>query len=154
MFDWPVAQLSCLSTYIPQYCGSTSNTTCICKSADLTSAISSCAYSACSTIPELLELQKYSALSCGVESDKTRLKDVLKMDYIVPFLTACFIGGRVVARVLLDVGLGADDWMILASAAAYFVDGRYFSGHLCLKFWRLVMFTSLCLIRIANSIAV
>lgn len=28
------------------------------------------------------------------------------------------------ARVLLDVGLGADDWMILASAAAYFVDGR------------------------------
>ena len=107
--------------------------TCICKSADLTSAVSSCAYSACSTIPELLELQKYSAVSCGVESDKTRLKDVLKMDYIVPFLTACFIGGRVVARVLLDVGLGADDWMILAAAAAYFVDGRCFSGHLCLN---------------------
>ncbi|PVH89541.1 hypothetical protein DL98DRAFT_600852 [Cadophora sp. DSE1049] len=118
----PNCSLSCLSNYIPQYCGSASNSTCICTSVDLTSAASSCAYSACSTIPELLQLQRYSAISCGVENDKTRLKDVLKINYIVPFLTACFIGGRIVARVLLDVGLGADDWMILAAAAAYFVD--------------------------------
>ncbi|KAH7419389.1 hypothetical protein BKA64DRAFT_15732 [Cadophora sp. MPI-SDFR-AT-0126] len=118
----PDCSLSCLSNYIPQYCGSASNTTCICTSADLTNVVSSCAYAACSTIPELLQLQRYSAVSCGVESDKTRLQDVLRMDYIVPFLTACFIGGRIVARVLLDVGLGADDWMILAAAVAYFVD--------------------------------
>ncbi|KAH7342645.1 hypothetical protein BKA65DRAFT_586621 [Rhexocercosporidium sp. MPI-PUGE-AT-0058] len=65
---------------------------------------------------------KYSAVSCGVKNDKTRLNDVLNMDYVVPFLTALFVAGRIFARIRLDVGLGADDWMIVAASAAYFVD--------------------------------
>ncbi|KAH6724285.1 hypothetical protein BKA61DRAFT_664988 [Leptodontidium sp. MPI-SDFR-AT-0119] len=44
------------------------------------------------------------------------------MDYVVPVLTAIFVGGRIVARIKLDVGLGSDDWMILAAAVAYLVD--------------------------------
>lgn len=125
MADPRLLQLACLSDLIPDYCGSTSNTTCICTSAELTVAVSSCAYSACSTIPELLQLQKYSAISCGVKSDKTRLNNVVNMDYVVPVLTAIFVGGRIVARIKLDVGLGSDDWMILAAAVAYLVDGAF-----------------------------
>lgn len=125
-------QLSCIANFVPEYCGSTSNTTCICNNTDLTAAVYACAYAACDTIPELLQLQKYSAISCGVENDKARLNAVLMMDYIVPFLTALFLAGRIAARIRLDVGLGADDWTILAAAAAYFIDGE-FPGFLVLS---------------------
>ncbi|KAL2075495.1 hypothetical protein VTL71DRAFT_438 [Oculimacula yallundae] len=86
---------------------------------NFTNAVSLCAYSAC-TIPDLLQLQKFSAISCGVKNDRSRLNDVLNMDYVVPPLTALFVAGRIAARFRLHVGLGADDWTVLAASAAYF----------------------------------
>lgn len=109
--------LSCLSTYIPHLCNSTTSITCICTNTKLTAAVI-----ACDTVPELLQLDKYSAVSCGFTGDKSRLDDGLKIDYVFPFLTALFLAGRIISRVTLDVGLGADDWTMLAAGAAYFVD--------------------------------
>ncbi|XMA15516.1 hypothetical protein WAI453_008307 [Rhynchosporium graminicola] len=117
----PNCSLSCLSHAIPKFCGSLSNTYCICSSSEFTTAVSLCAYSACQ-IPDLLQLKKYSAVTCAVKNDKTRLNEVLNTDYIVPALTALFVGGRIAARFRLHVGLGADDWTMLAASAAYFID--------------------------------
>lgn len=41
------------------------------------------------------------------------------MDYIVPFVTTVFITGRLCARIKLDVGLGYDDWVLIAAYFAY-----------------------------------
>lgn len=44
---------------------------------------------------------------------------VLYVDYIVPFLTACFLGGRVSGRLLMGVSLGSDDWTMIVAFIFY-----------------------------------
>ncbi|KAJ5050700.1 uncharacterized protein L3040_002575 [Drepanopeziza brunnea f. sp. 'multigermtubi'] len=118
----PNCSVPCLTTLIPKYCNSAANTTCVCANTELRASVLSCSYAACDTFPELFQLQKYAAVSCGITSDKSRLMDVLRASCIVPALTLLFLLGRVTARIRLAVGLGADDWMILAAAAAYYID--------------------------------
>jgi hypothetical protein len=44
------------------------------------------------------------------------------MYYILPALVFVFVGMRVLSRLQLEIGLGADDWMIVAAMVAYFID--------------------------------
>lgn len=112
--------MRCLSSLVPQYCGSAENKTCLCTSEDFTSAVQTCAYEACQSVPELLQLQRHSAVSCGVKKERDRLEAVQHTDYAVPFLTSIFIVGRISARIRLGVGFGSDDWMILAASLTYY----------------------------------
>jgi hypothetical protein len=47
------------------------------------------------------------------------LYDVLRIDCVLPALTTLFVGGRILGRVLLKVGLGRDDWVMLAALVLY-----------------------------------
>ncbi|KAK2629220.1 hypothetical protein QTJ16_000040 [Diplocarpon rosae] len=118
----PACSVSCLATYVPEYCGSASNLTCICNTPRLTEAVMKCSYAACDTIPEFYQLQRYAAVTCGVKNDKSRRDDVLTLDYVLPSLMIVFLLGRIASRRLLNVGMGADDWTILAAGIAYCVD--------------------------------
>jgi len=44
------------------------------------------------------------------------------MYYVLPPLVFVFVAMRVFSRVKLEIGLGADDWMIVAATLAYFID--------------------------------
>jgi hypothetical protein len=44
------------------------------------------------------------------------------MYYILPALVFVFVAMRVLSRLQLEIGLGADDWMIVAAMVAYFID--------------------------------
>jgi hypothetical protein len=68
-----------------------------------------------------LQFQRYSAQTCGVTNDKSKIDEVLLMDYIVPALTTAFVAGRVFARISLDVGLGADDWVLVSAYITYMI---------------------------------
>lgn len=114
----PDCASSCTDIYIPQYCASPTNTTCICSTSNLTATLSTCAYAACN-ITDLLQLQRYQAEECGIANDKAKINEVLLMDYIVPAITTLFIIGRLCARIRLDVGLGCDDWVLIAAYFAY-----------------------------------
>jgi hypothetical protein len=37
-------------------------------------------------------------------------------------MTACFLAGRLFARIQLDIGLGADDWTMIAAFTTYLID--------------------------------
>lgn len=54
-------------------------------------------------------------------NDKSRLYDVLRIDYVMPALATLFVAGRIFARVLLKVALGPDDWMMLAALSTYLI---------------------------------
>lgn len=114
-------QLECLATLIPQYCGSLTNNTCICTSLPLSTALTPCVLATCNTTDALL-LQRYSAITCNIPNDKTRRNQQFQMYYVLPPLVFLFVGMRVCSRVMLEIGLGADDWMVGAAAGAYFVD--------------------------------
>lgn len=43
----------------------------------------------------------------------------LHINYVVPFITTCFLAGRLLGRFLLGVGLGTDDWTMIAAFFAY-----------------------------------
>lgn len=105
-------------TYTTSICGSATNTTCICTDSDYTTAISVCAYTACET-PDLFSLQRYAAETCRLAHDDSRIRQVLIVDYILPFLTTLFVVGRICARKILDVGLAWDDWILLAGYFFY-----------------------------------
>jgi hypothetical protein len=103
---------------VPQWCGSLTNLTCICSSTELTAALEPCAASACN-ITDALLLQRYSAISCGVMNNKTRQQEQFNVYYVVPALATLFVAARIFVRIKLEVGLGPDDWMMLASLVAY-----------------------------------
>jgi hypothetical protein len=113
--------LTCLAILIPQYCGSLTNTTCICTSAQLTAALEPFALAACN-ITEALQLEKYSAVSCGVPNERTRYHEQLAIYYVAPPLAFIFVIARIFMRIKLDVGLGPDDWMMVAALCAYLTD--------------------------------
>jgi hypothetical protein len=110
-------QLTCLETIVPQYCGSLTNTTCICTNTQLIAALTPCALAACN-ITDALQLQRYAAESCGVQNDMSRVYQG-RAYYTVPALATCFVAARFFVRIKLDVGLGADDWLMLAALSSY-----------------------------------
>jgi hypothetical protein len=69
----------------------------------------------------MLQLQRYSAETCGVKNDRSKINEVLLMDYVVPALTTVFLVGRISARRVLHVGLGYDDWVIISAYFAYII---------------------------------
>ena len=60
--------------------------------------------------------------SCGVINDKSRQQQQLHMYYVVPALVFIFIALRAFSRIKLEIGLGPDDWMIIAVGCTYKVD--------------------------------
>ncbi|KAH8667988.1 hypothetical protein BGZ60DRAFT_41417 [Tricladium varicosporioides] len=117
----PDCSVDCLTTLVPSYCGTLTNTTCICTSVPLSTALSACAYSACN-VTETFRFAKYAKDSCGVVSDKSKVNEQLQLYYVLPALATCFVAARVFARWKLEVGLGPDDWVMLAALAAYLTD--------------------------------
>jgi hypothetical protein len=114
-------KLACLTTLVPKYCGTLTNTTCICTSTELTVAVTPCALAACN-ITEALQLQRYAAESCGISDDKTHLNEEWHGIYSVPTIATIFVVARIFVRAKLDIGLGADDWMMVAALCAYLTD--------------------------------
>jgi hypothetical protein len=113
--------LDCLVTIVPEYCGSLTNTTCTCTSAELNAALTPCVLAACN-VTDALQLERYSAQDCGVPDDRTRLDEEWHGVYCVPALATVFVAGRLYARSRFETGLGADDWMIVAALASYLTD--------------------------------
>lgn len=113
--------MTCLATIVPEYCGSLTNATCICTSAELTAALTPCVYEACN-ITESLQLQRYDAESCGVKNDKSRYYEQIRLYAVVAPLSVIFVSARIFTRFRIDIGLGPDDWMIIAAEAAYLTD--------------------------------
>ena len=50
------------------------------------------------------------------------MQEQLNVYYVLPALATCFVLSRMYIRTKLDVGLGADDWMMLAALAGYLTD--------------------------------
>lgn len=116
----PSCATNCLVTIIPKYCGSLTNTTCICTDTTMASAMSTCALEACS-IPDVLLLEEFSKDTCGVKNDKGRSDLEKRLCYVLPALTVLFFTVRIIAR-LRTSGVGPDDWMMVAAVSAYLVD--------------------------------
>lgn len=110
-----------MTTIIPQYCDSFTNLTCICASSDLVTAITPCIYEACN-ITESLRAQKYQMDACGVKNDKSRQSFYIRQAYVLVFLSTLFVGLRCFSRLKLKVGMGADDWTIIAALCSYILD--------------------------------
>jgi hypothetical protein len=121
------------------YCDSINNTTCICSNVSFTAAVTVCMTTACN-ITDILKFQRYGAENCGVANDKTKLHEVLLIDYTVPFITTLFVAGRAFARIRLDVGFGWDDWVMISAYVSYIIAvgtslGLVLNGFGEHKFW-------------------
>ncbi|CZR70202.1 uncharacterized protein PAC_20103 [Phialocephala subalpina] len=117
----PECSLTCLMTLVPKYCGSLTNAACICTSTELAAALTTCALAACN-ITEALQLERYSAETCGVENDKSRYYEQIHLYCVLAPLATLFVAARIFTRTKLDIGLGPDDWMMAAALAAYLTD--------------------------------
>lgn len=115
-----ILQVSCLETYAVSICGSATNRTCTCGDSTYRAAVKLCVYTPCE-IPDQLLVDRYAAESCGEAHDLSKIHEVLIMDYILPFLTTLFVVGRIYARIKLDVGLGADDWVLISAYIFYMI---------------------------------
>ena len=113
-------QFPCLLTLIPQYCVSSSNTTCVCHSAELVGAMRPCVYSACN-ITEALRLQKFQQDSCGVKNDNSRKSYLFRQTWTIIALSVFFVGLRCIARLRLGAGMGIDDWAMVAALNSYII---------------------------------
>jgi len=104
------------------YCNSITNITCVCGDDNLsfTAAVTICVTTGCN-ITDILKFERYAAESCGVANDKTKLHEVLLVDYTVPFITTLFVAGRAFARIKFDVGFGWDDWVMISAYASYMI---------------------------------
>jgi hypothetical protein len=61
-------------------------------------------------------------VTCGVPNDKSHQKLQLHTFSALPPIASVFVAARFFVRIKLHVGLGADDWMMLAALAAYYVE--------------------------------
>lgn len=113
--------MDCLTTLLPEYGCTLANTTCVCTNAALTEQITVCALAACN-VTESFRLAKYQADSCGVKNNKTKQIRQIYGLCIEFVLTLGFVTARLYSRISLAVGIGPDDWLILASLAAYTAD--------------------------------
>jgi hypothetical protein len=73
-------------------------------------------------ITELLGLERFSADSCGVVNDRSHQTLQLRVFYVLPALTTTFVAARMLARLKLAIGLGADDWVMVGALGAYLAD--------------------------------
>jgi hypothetical protein len=46
----------------------------------------------------------------------------LRVFYVLPALTTTFVTARIFASLKLDIGLGADDWVMVGALGAYLAD--------------------------------
>ncbi|KAK0116316.1 hypothetical protein ONS95_013337 [Cadophora gregata] len=118
--DAPNCALTCLGTLIPQYCDSLTDTTCICTNTELAGALLPCALSACN-VTDSLQLARYQAEVCEVPNDMSRYWQQIHTYIVLVPLTTIFVALRIFARLGLNVGLGADDYVLLLALAFYLI---------------------------------
>jgi hypothetical protein len=70
-------------------------------------------------VTEALQAQRYSAETCGVKKGKIRNHEKFYLIYVLAPLATCFVGAGIFARVKLVIGLGLDDWTMLAALFGY-----------------------------------
>lgn len=109
-----------MATLVPEYCGSLTNTTCICTDATLTAELGVCALAACN-VTQTFQLELYKAELCEVENDRTRLQEQLNCYYTLPAIATAFVILRFYTRGTLET-IGPDDWTILAAWLTYMID--------------------------------
>ncbi|KAH7327493.1 hypothetical protein BKA65DRAFT_566961 [Rhexocercosporidium sp. MPI-PUGE-AT-0058] len=113
----PDCSLICLGTFIPKYCDSLADMTCICTNTELAAELLPCALAACN-VTDSLQLARYQAEACDVPNDKTRYwRQIVTYLVLIP-VTTLFVALRIFAR-RLNVGLGPDDWVLLVAFAFY-----------------------------------
>lgn len=69
-----------------------------------------------------MKLAHYEADTCGVKTDRSRVEEQLHLYYVMPALTAVFVALRFASRIVVDVGVKADDYMMLAAEVAFLAD--------------------------------
>lgn len=84
-------------------------------------ALEPCALQVCN-ITESLLLQKFAAVTCLVPNDKHHQNELLHADYVLTPLVILLVAARLYSRLKLEVGLGADDYMMVAALLAHLVD--------------------------------
>lgn len=109
-----------METLVPEYCGSLTNTTCICTDTSLTAELTVCALAACN-ITEAFQLKRYQAESCGVANEQSRLNEQYTVYKSVPALVTLFFFARIYTRITLEK-LGIDDWVMVAAFIFYWID--------------------------------
>ncbi|KAK5127097.1 hypothetical protein LTR85_008457 [Meristemomyces frigidus] len=109
----PLCALECVAQYVPQYCDSEYNTTCVCETPMLSLDLAECLGANC-TVKESLLAERFQKADCGApirdESATTR-----KASWPFFALAAASVLFRFVARSkwMDGAGLGWDDWTIL-----------------------------------------
>ncbi|RDW60307.1 hypothetical protein BP5796_11913 [Coleophoma crateriformis] len=117
----PDCSLDCLGTIVPEICGSLTNVTCLCTNAAVMAELTPCVSAACN-ITESFRLEKYQADTCGVPTDRTRVEEQFHLLFVMPVIAFLFVAARVLSRSLLDLGIAADDYMMIAALISYFAD--------------------------------
>jgi hypothetical protein len=59
----------------------------------------------------------------------------LRVFYVLPALTTTFVAARIFASLKLDIGLGADDWVMVGALGAYLADVGTGYGMIVQGFW-------------------
>ncbi|RDW84256.1 hypothetical protein BP6252_01846 [Coleophoma cylindrospora] len=80
-----------------------------------------CVSAACN-ITESFRLEKYKADTCGVPTDRTRVEEQFHLLFVMPVIAFLFVVARILSRTLLDLGIEADDYMMIAALISYFAD--------------------------------
>ncbi|KAG9231786.1 hypothetical protein BJ875DRAFT_105796 [Amylocarpus encephaloides] len=117
----PQCAIPCILTLTPKFCGLVTNTTCICNSSELVDAMIPCTYAACN-ITESIRLERYQKDSCGVKNDKSRQEFYTHEVYILVSLASLVVAIRCYSRIKLDIGMGADDWAMVAALSTYIIE--------------------------------
>ncbi|KAI9746303.1 MAG: hypothetical protein M1818_000014 [Claussenomyces sp. TS43310] len=117
----PDCSLSCITTIIPEYCNTLTNTTCLCTNTDMVGMLKVCAYEACN-ITEQLRLVEYQADTCGVVNNKRRQHQQYYMIAVTLPLAIILVIARLFTRIKLGDGLWFDDWIIVAALGTYIAD--------------------------------
>ncbi|KAH8723017.1 hypothetical protein GQ44DRAFT_741359 [Phaeosphaeriaceae sp. PMI808] len=109
----PSCGSTCLiETLAKKICNAT-DTKCICTNKQFQSSVSLCVAGSCS-IPEALVMQNASSTSCGAPV-RDRGQSLNKISVVLIVLAGSCVTTRIAFKCLDGLGLGLDDWTILAT---------------------------------------
>ncbi|KAI1852711.1 hypothetical protein JX266_002252 [Neoarthrinium moseri] len=122
----PKCGLTCLLTVIPaSECHSVTNSTCICSSDELFTAVDSCMSGKC-TVLERLAVARIDETACNKEK-RHRTDDIAGFLVLDVFSLACVLA-RLIARYRMSASLEIDDWVVfvlLFLFVTFMVIGNY-----------------------------
>lgn len=67
-------------------------------------------------------MQKYRADLCNIPRDRSRVRSQILSQALTTVFDVIFAAARIASRLHGNMGLGADDWMMLVAQVAFFGD--------------------------------